>query len=72
MQIKQTLRNGAAFVGSTLIGAAAFAQGDPFATAMTDITSKVTSYGGSLVGLSAVAVVFYVAIKFVKKIPKAA
>ena len=45
---------------------------DPFDTAMTTITAKVTSYGGALVGLAAVAIVFYVAMKFVKKIPKAA
>lgn len=50
----------------------AFAQAtDPFDTALTTATTKVTSYAGALVGLAAVAVVFMIAIKYVKKIPKA-
>lgn len=44
---------------------------DPFDTALATIEGKVTGYGGALVGLAAVAVVFFVAIKYVKKIPKA-
>lgn len=44
---------------------------DPFDTALTTATTKVTSYAGALVGLAAVAVVFMIAIKYVKKIPKA-
>lgn len=63
-------------VGLIALGAlasvSAFAQTDPFTSAVGDITTKVTTYGGALVGLAAVAVAFYVAIKFVKKIPKAA
>lgn len=52
--------------------AAAYAQtADPFDATVAAITTKITSYGGSLVVLSGVAVAFYVAIKFVKKIPKA-
>lgn len=56
-----------------LAPAMSFAQAvDPFDTAVTDITAKITSYGGALVGVAAVGVVFYVAIKFVKKLPRAA
>lgn len=62
-------------VGAMLAIAAAQASAqatDPFEVAMAAITTKVGTYGAALVGLSAVAVVFYVAMKFVKKIPKAA
>lgn len=56
-----------------LLALPAFAQStDPFDTALSTITTRVSGYGAALVGLSAVAVVFYVAMKFVKKIPKAA
>ncbi|CAM8660043.1 hypothetical protein MCEMIEM13_01629 [Comamonadaceae bacterium] len=49
-----------------------FAQAvDPFDTALTTATTKVTSYAGALVGLAAVSVVFMIAIKYVKKLPKA-
>ena len=74
-RIKQSLLN-AKQKGMALaltLPAVAMAQTtDPFDTALTEITGKVTSYGGALVGLAAVAVAFYVGIKFVKKIPKAA
>lgn len=50
----------------------AFAQStDPFDLAMTEIKAKVATYGGALVGLAAVGVVFVVAIKYVKRIPRA-
>jgi hypothetical protein len=65
-------RIGAAVSAATLLPAVAFAQAaDPFDTALGTVTSKVTSYAGALVGLAAVAVVFMVAIKYVKKLPKA-
>jgi len=49
-----------------------FAQAtDPFDTALATATTKVTSYAGALVGLAAVSVVFMIAIKYVKKLPKA-
>lgn len=52
--------------------AVVFAQGaDPFTTAMTSATEKVGVYAAALVGLGAVAVVFMIALKYVKKIPKA-
>lgn len=44
---------------------------DPFDAALTEVKGKVGAYGASLVGLAAVAVVFFVAIKYVKKIPRA-
>lgn len=62
------------YVGAvTLLGSAgAFAQAvDPFDTALATATTKVGSYAAALVGLSAVAVVFMIAIKYVKRIPKA-
>lgn len=50
----------------------AFAQStDPFDTAITTATTKVTSYAGALVTLSAVAVVFMIGMKYVKRIPRA-
>jgi len=64
-------------VAIALIGAApvlSFAQGvaDPFDTALSTITTKVNSYGAALVGLAAVGVLFVVAMKYVKKLPRAA
>lgn len=61
---------------STAIGAAlmvplfalAQAPADPFAATVTTATSKITEYGGALVGVAAVGVVFMIAIKYVKKI----
>lgn len=62
-----------AIVAAGALPVLSFAQSvDPFADAVSDITTKVTSYGGALVGLSAVGVVFWVAIKYVKKIRGAA
>lgn len=57
---------------AALATASLSAHADPFTDAMTDITAKVTEYGGALVGLAAVGVVFMVAIKYVKKIRGAA
>lgn len=69
---RQYLKAGV-LVGSTLAVAGASAQTvtDPFDTAMTTITGKVESYASALVVLSAVAVVFMVGMKYVKKIPRA-
>lgn len=71
-RISINTRRNLAIVLASVAPALAFAQGDPFATAMTEITGKVETYGAALVGLAAVAVVFFVAIKYVKKISKAA
>ncbi|MDN4590217.1 hypothetical protein DBA29_17125 [Xenophilus aerolatus] len=51
---------------------ASFAQStDPFDSAVGSITTKVAAYGAALVVLAASAVGFFVAIKYVKKIPRA-
>lgn len=64
-------RSIAAFLASAGAGSV-FAQAtDPFDTAMDTVTDKVEAYAAALVGLAAVAVVFMIAIKYVKKIPKA-
>lgn len=57
----------------TMAPALSFAQAvtDPFDTALASVTTKVTSYAGALVGVAAISVVFMVAIKYVKKLPKA-
>jgi len=62
-----------AVASTAMLSGAVFAQSvtDPFDTALETVTTKVTSYAGALVGLAAVAVVFMVAIKYVKKLPKA-
>ena len=44
---------------------------DPFTAAMTEATTKVSTYAAALVGLGAVAVIFMIALKYVKKIPRA-
>lgn len=60
--------SGALFSGLVLAQAAA----DPFDAAILSITGKVGVYGAALVGLSAVGVLFMVAMKYVKRIPRAA
>lgn len=65
------LRAGAA-VGLGLASLGAFAQAtDPFDAALTNAQTKVEGYAAALVGLAAVAVVFMIAVKYVKKIPRA-
>ena len=62
------------YIGATvvaLIGTAANAQTDPFATALASVTDKTEEYASALVGFAAVAVVFMIAVKYVKKLPKA-
>lgn len=74
-QVKQAISRGylraGVAVGAGLASVGAFAQVDPFDTAIGTATTKVESYAAALVGLAAVAVVFMIAIKYVKKIPKA-
>ncbi len=65
-----------AVVSAATLPLAVFAQTtpapvDPFTAAMTEATTKVGAYAAALVGLGAVAVVFMIALKYVKKIPKA-
>jgi len=45
---------------------------DPFDLAIADATDKVEGYAGALVAFGAVAVLFMIALKYVKKIPRAA
>lgn len=62
----------ALFATTAFASMSAMAQSvDPFAAAVAEATTKVTSYATSLVGLAAVAVVFVIAAKYVKKIPRA-
>lgn len=68
-------RIGAAVSAAVFLPAVAFAQStpaDPFDTAMTAMTTKVGAYAAALVGLAAVSVGFMIAIKYVKKLPRAA
>ncbi len=65
-------RVAAGATGLMLTGAAMAQSTDPFEVAVTEVTGKVETYGAALVGVAAVAVVFFVAIKYVKKISKAA
>jgi hypothetical protein len=69
---RSTAARYAAVISTAVFSSAAFAQSaDPFATALADVTTKVTTWAGALVGFAAVSVAFMVAIKYVKKIPKA-
>jgi len=62
----------AAVVATALpVLAHAQAVSDPFDTALTTVTGKVNTYAAALVGVAAVSVVFMVAVKYVKKLPKA-
>lgn len=74
--VKQAVSRGylraGAVVGSAALALPAMAQSaDPFDTAIDTATTKVGGYAAALVTLSAVAIVFMIAIKYVKKIPKA-
>lgn len=61
-----------ALIAATSAPVLAFAQAvDPFETAMTTATDRVGEYAAALVGLGAVAVIFMIALKYVKKIPRA-
>lgn len=67
------INRASAVAAATLLPVVAFAQAtDPFDTALTEITGKVETYGLGLVVLSAVGVVFMIAMKYVKKLRGAA
>lgn len=75
-QVKQTVADHALRAGvvTSVALAPVFAvaqEVDPFDTAMTTATTKVGAYAAALVGLAAVGVVFMIAIKYVKRIPRA-
>lgn len=61
-----------ALVGVSLPMLASAQEPSAFDAAMADATASVTEYATALVGLAAVAVVFMIAIKYVKKIVGAA
>jgi type IV secretory pathway VirB2 component (pilin) len=65
-------RLSAAVLTLATLPAFSFAQTDPFTTAVTTISDKIETYGAALVGVAAVGVVFMVAMKYVKKLPRAA
>jgi hypothetical protein len=75
MKVRSMIRDlplRAAVALTTMAPVLAMAQAtDPFDTAVTNITAKVQSYGAALVTLAAVSVVFFLGIKYVKKLPKA-
>lgn len=63
-----------AIATTSMLSVCAFAQSvgaDPFDTALTQVTASTTKYASALVGVAAIAVVFMIAIKYVKKLPKA-
>lgn len=71
--LKQLNRARHAAVGAALyLPFAVFAQTDPVTTAVTDATTKVTTYATALVGIAAVGVGFMIGIKYIKKIVRAA
>jgi len=74
-KFKQVLSNGYLRAGvavTTFLPVVASAQSsDPFEQAMETAGQRVASYAGALVGLAAIAVVFMIAVKYVKKIPRA-
>jgi hypothetical protein len=68
------IRNvGAALSLAALAVPAAFAQAvDPFDTVLADVTTKVETYGGSLLVLAGVGVVLMIGMKYIKKLRGAA
>lgn len=62
----------AAIAVTPILYVSAYAQSvDPFDTALTTVTASTTKYASALVGVAAIAVVFMIAIKYVKKLPRA-
>jgi hypothetical protein len=70
--MKAWYRNACIAVATSLPILALAQTTDPFDTAVASATTKVEGYGAALVGLSAVAVVFMIAMKYVKRIRGAA
>lgn len=74
IQMVSNIRNRIIATGTSLAALAATAPAfadDPFTAAMTSATTSVGTYAAALVTLSAVAVVFMIGMKYVKKIVKA-
>lgn len=61
-------------VGATAaVGTSAFAAADAaFTAAVTSTSTDIATYGGALVGVAAIGVGFMIAMKYVKKISRAA
>lgn len=72
-QLRSKTARGVAVAGASLLALpAVMAQvTDPFDTAIAEATTKVSAYAAALVTLAAVSVVFWIAIKYVKRIPRA-
>lgn len=71
--VRDSISNKALAVAVAISASApAFAQTDPFTSAIADVKTKVATYGGELVGVAAVGVVFMIGVKYVKKIRGAA
>jgi hypothetical protein len=67
------VRNAMVLAATVVATGAAMAQAtDPFDAAITAQTANVNEYGAALVVLAAVSVGFFIAIKYVKKIVRAA
>lgn len=65
-------RNAGIAIATSLPMLAMAQETDPFATALADATEKIAEYAAALVGVAAVAVVFMIGVKYVKKIRGAA
>lgn len=57
---------GALFLGLVLAGPSN-AQGDPAADAISDLGTKVTTYGTAIVGLVVLSIGFFLGIKYLRK-----
>ena len=68
----QKIRNRSGVALVTMGASAAALADDPFTAAVTDASTKVGTYGAALVGVAAAGVAFAIAIKYVKKISRAA
>lgn len=73
MQVNKRFLGGVAASVLGLLASGAHAAADAaFTSAVTDVSANVATYGGALVGVSAVGVGFMIAIKYIKKIRGAA
>lgn len=61
----------AGIAGASLVPFVAHADADPFTDAMSSATTKVGTYAAAMVGLAAISVGFWIAVKYVKKITSA-
>lgn len=70
--LRSSIGTKVAVVSATLLPIVARADAtDPFTDALATATTKTGVYAAALVGLAAVAVVFMIGMKYVKKIAKA-